>query len=96
MDLIALERDLLDLVRDRLLDLPPAFGPTDPLASAGLDSMAVMQLLLLLEERFGIWLPEGDLAPENLESLRALARVLARRLREAGGEEGALGSARDV
>jgi len=53
--------------------------------------MAVMQLLLLVEERWGIWLPEGDLLPENLDTVRAFARVLARRLE---GADSAAGSRR--
>ena len=92
MDLIAIETEILALVRLRLLDLPPGFGPTSSLIDAGLDSMAVMQLLLLVEDRWGVWLPEGDLLPENLETVRAFARLLARRLEE--GEGGALGSGR--
>ncbi len=84
MDSTALEIEVLALVRERLLELPPWFGPTSRLADAGLDSMAVMQLLLLVEDRWGVWLPEGDLVEENLETVRAFARVLARRLEEAG------------
>ena len=38
------------------------------LPDAGLDSMATMQLLLLIEDRFGIWLPEEDLTRENFAS----------------------------
>jgi acyl carrier protein len=92
MDLTRLESDLLALVRERLLDLPAGFGPSSRLADAGLDSMAVMQLLLLVEDRFGIWLPEADLLPENLETVRAFAHVLARRLDES--ESDACGSDR--
>ena len=82
IDLSSLEGEVLVLIRDRLLDLPRGFGVVSPLSDAGLDSMAVMQLLLLLEERFGIWLPEGDLVPENLTSVRSLTRLLARHLEE--------------
>ncbi|HZR81792.1 MAG TPA: acyl carrier protein [Candidatus Binatia bacterium] len=85
VDLRSLERQVLTLLRERLLDLPPEFGPTDRLVEAGLDSMAVMQLLLLVEEKYGVWLPESDLLPENLESVRSFARLLARRLEERGG-----------
>lgn len=80
-----LERDLLALIGERLLDLPEGFDATARLADAGLDSMAVMQLLLLIESRFGLWLPEEDLVSENLASVRALAHLLGRRLDERNG-----------
>ncbi len=78
----ALEREVLDLVTRNLIDAPEGFGPDSRLADAGFDSMAVMQLLLLVEERFGLWLPEADLERENLESVASLTRLLARRLAE--------------
>lgn len=85
IDLAALEGEVLELVTQRLLDVPAGFGVSSPLAECGLDSMAVMQLLLLIEERFGLWVPEADLLPENLESVRSLARLLAHRLEERAG-----------
>ena len=50
----ALDAAVLNLVREEVLQTPPGFGTESDLFSAGLDSMAIMQLLLLLEERFGV------------------------------------------
>ena len=77
------ERALLEAVRQRLLDPDVEMEPTTPLWSVGLDSMAVMQLLLLIEECFGLWLPESGLTRENLRDVRSLAGVVAAHL-EAG------------
>jgi acyl carrier protein len=77
-----LERDLLALVREHLLDDAAELDATSRLSDAGLDSMAVMQLLLLIEDRFGLWLPEEDLTHENFASVRTLAGAVARRLAE--------------
>jgi acyl carrier protein len=74
------ERELLAVVRQRLLDPEVEMGPTTPLAAVGLDSMAVMQLLLLIEERFGLWLPESGLTRESLRDVRSLAGVVAHHL----------------
>jgi acyl carrier protein len=87
LDLPNLERELLVLVEEHLLDGMAGLEPTTRLTDAGLDSMAIMQLLLLIEDRFGLWLPEADLLPENLESARTLAALLARRL-AVGAEPG--------
>jgi acyl carrier protein len=82
-DLPGLERELLGLVEEHLLDASQArIGPLTRLADAGLDSMAVMQLLLLIEDRFGLWLPEEDLTRENFACIRSLAAAVARRCAE--------------
>jgi len=46
------------------------------LFDAGLDSMAVAQLLLEIEARTGIWLEEALLTPDNLSTCKALARCV--------------------
>lgn len=81
------ERELLAVVRQRLLDPGVEMEPTTPLASVGLDSMAVMQLLLLIEESFGLWLPESGLTRESLRDVRSLAGVVASHLDAVGREE---------
>ena len=79
-DLPNLERELLVLLEEHLLDGADGLGPTTLLADAGLDSMAIMQLLLLIEDRFGLWLPEEDLTRDNFACVRSLAVAVARRL----------------
>ena len=80
------ERELLAAVRERLIDPDVEMGPTTPFAAVGLDSMAVMQLLLLIEESFGLWLPESGLTRENLRDVRSLAGVVASYLAAGAGE----------
>jgi len=84
-DPLRLERELLALVEEHLLDGRGRLEATSPLSDAGLDSMAVMQLLLLIEDRFALWLPEADLTHENFASIRSLAQAVARRLAERDG-----------
>lgn len=79
-----IERELLDAVRQRLVDPDVEMDSTTPLWSVGLDSMAVMQLLLLIEECFGLWLPESGLTRDNLRDVRSLAGVVALHLEAAG------------
>lgn len=81
LDSSGLEQELLGLVRDdHLLDgIDDDFDVLASLPEAGLDSMAIMQLLLLIEDRFGIWLPEEDLTRENFACIRSLAVALIRR-----------------
>ena len=53
--------------------------PDDDLEMAGLDSMALLKVLLFIEAEFEFWMPDEDLVPENIRSPRALANYICRR-----------------
>jgi acyl carrier protein len=71
-----LTRRVFEVLRDEILDPPDSFSPRSNLIDAGLDSLAVTQLLLSIEESTGIWVDEGLLTPENLESAETLATLV--------------------
>ncbi len=43
-----------------------------------IDSTGVMEILLFLEERFGIKVPDDEITPENLDTLDNLVRYVDR------------------
>lgn len=51
----------------------------DRFEAVGIDSMAFLRVLLFIEAEFGFWIPEEDLAEENIASPRALARYICGR-----------------
>jgi acyl carrier protein len=51
----------------------------DDLESAGLDSMALLKILLFIETEFGFWMPDEDLVKDHIHSARALATYICRR-----------------
>jgi acyl carrier protein len=53
--------------------------PDDDLEMAGVDSMAVLKILLFIEAEYGFWMPDEDLVEENIASVRALANYIRRR-----------------
>ena len=71
-----LEQQLVILIAERLLETQPSFSPECDLYQHGLDSMAIMQLLVLLEEEYGVSLPESALTRKNFGSVRQLAGLL--------------------
>lgn len=72
-----------EILRDDLLDVGRDFTPQSDLVAAGLDSLAVTQLLLAIEESTGIWVDESLLSPENLASAEALADCVHGQVRSA-------------
>ena len=53
--------------------------PDDDLEAAGVDSMALLRILLFIEAEFGFWMPDEDLREDNITSARALANYICRR-----------------
>jgi acyl carrier protein len=72
-----LTQRIFEILRDELLEAGEGFTPQSDLVAAGLDSLAVTQLLLALEECTGIWVDESQLTPENLTSAESLGACVA-------------------
>jgi acyl carrier protein len=73
---------LVELLSQQILDVEPGFDETSNLFEAGLDSMAIMQLLLLVEREFGVRLPVAKLTRENFSSVCDLAKLIGEQLGE--------------
>ena len=71
-----------ELVKDPAL--LPLTAETALVESGILDSLSLLQLVVFLEERFGITVGDADLLPENFSSVNAICAYL--RSREAGKE----------
>ncbi len=50
-----------------------AVAADDLLAAAGVDSMALLKVLVFLEREYGVWIPDEDLTDEIVASARSLA-----------------------
>lgn len=72
----ALEAELVTLISERLLETHPGFGVDSNLYDAGLDSMAIMQLLILIEEEYGVAIPESALTRQNFSTVRQVAGLV--------------------
>jgi len=71
---------VIAMLRDEgLVELPGDAGPDTDLFGAGLDSMAVMQLIVVIEERFGVALGAADASRESLGTPARLAATVSAR-----------------
>ena len=74
-----LDQQLVTLVSERLLETQPGFDADSNLYEAGLDSMALMQLLILVEEEYGVSIPESALTKQNFSTVRHLSQLIRER-----------------
>lgn len=75
------------LLERHVLELPSDFAEESDLFEAGLDSMAIMQLLLHLEEEFGVNILMGEVTTENFSTTAAIARLVAAKSNSHGEED---------
>ena len=61
------------ILRDDILSAAEEFTASSNLVEAGVDSLAVTQLMLSIEDATGVWVDESLLTPENLETAETLA-----------------------
>lgn len=64
------------LLRDILLREAPLRDDED-LFDAGFDSMSLSRLLVFVEERFGVHIPDEDVAVDEIATLDGLTRFVA-------------------
>ncbi len=71
---------VIDWLNDEgMVELAETFPADGDLFAAGLDSMAVMQLVVAAEEKFGVIIGPEDITKANLATPRAMAQLLDRK-----------------
>ena len=68
---------LIEILSSEILETPPGFDEYSNLFDAGLDSLGTMQLLVRIEQRFGIQIPAGKLTKENSSTIHQLCLLIA-------------------
>ncbi len=75
-----LEEKLLSFIRSDLMSSSDEqIGPEDSLIERGLlDSIALVQLIAFLEEEAGVRIPDREITPDNLDTVKRIAEFVAR------------------
>lgn len=80
-DQAALEGELAELVRKELLTDAELASPVASNPLEALDSIRILRLCALVEERYGVKIPDEDVTIENFSSCGALAAFLVTKSR---------------
>lgn len=73
----SLQLFLIEMLSSEILEAPSGFDEHSNLFDAGLDSLGTMQLLVRIEQRFGIQIPAGKLTKENSSTIQQLCQLIA-------------------
>jgi acyl carrier protein len=81
-----IERDLRSFISENfILDGQQLAGDASLTLNGVLDSMGILELIMFLEERFKVSVPDEDTLPENLDSVDRIVQYVQARLAEEGG-----------
>ena len=75
-DLPQKQKLLLTIITTEILETSPDFDENSDLFEAGLDSMAIMQLIIQIEEHFGVQIPASKLTKGNFSTIKDLAQII--------------------
>jgi acyl carrier protein len=66
------------IVRDILAkrSIETRSGPTDDLRALGLTSLDMVNLMLAVEDEFGIEIPQAEMTPENFRSVASIEQLV--------------------
>ena len=59
-------------------DNESSFSDDDDLLEAGLDSMGIMRLVLFIEQKFSVTLPDEEIEPDNIRTINRIAAWIDR------------------
>lgn len=71
------EEVILNWCNQRLRPDEPVTRETDLLSEGYLDSLVVLDLLVYIENQFGVVIDNAAISPQNLRSVRSLAALAA-------------------
>jgi acyl carrier protein len=72
VDKVKIQEELSAYLYRRFLASDVKIQPTDKFADIGVDSMTVVELVMFIEEEFGIVIPADQLTRDNLATLESL------------------------
>jgi acyl carrier protein len=79
LDTDAVTAALVAFINSHIMAAGRPITATDSFEAAGIDSMALLKILLHVEGEFGLWIPDEDLVDEHIACARSLAEYLCRR-----------------
>ena len=70
-----IETEVFRIIKDEK-QLDESFTPTTPLEQVGLDSLALVRILVGIDQSLGVWLEGEALTPENLLDVKHMATYI--------------------
>jgi acyl carrier protein len=83
VDIDAVRLALHDHIVFEILLRKAPLAPDDDLFDAGFDSLSLSRVLVFVEERFGVTIPDEDVVVDEMSTLNRMARFVGDRIASA-------------
>lgn len=69
-------QEIKKYIENNILAEAVEIGDTTDLKKAGIDSFSTVEIILFIERKFGVSIPDEKLIPDNFKTLQALAATV--------------------
>ena len=76
MDTLTIEGEIKKFITGNILSGDVVVDRDTLLQDAGMDSYSMVEIILFIERQYHVSIPNDRLAPENFESIGAIARTI--------------------
>ena len=76
MDSITVIADIKKYIENNILATDVKLEPDTNLQNAGIDSFSTVEIILFIERKYGVSIPDEKMIPENFKNLQALAATV--------------------
>ena len=83
MDSITIIAEIKKYIQNNILAENIQLEATTDLKQAGIDSFSTVEIILFIERKFGVAIPDEKLIPENFKTLQSLAATVLELVPEA-------------
>jgi acyl carrier protein len=83
MDPVIITQEIRKYIQDNILAENAEITDTTDLKKAGIDSFSTVEVILFIERKFGVAIPDEKLVPENFKTLQSLANIVKELMPEA-------------
>jgi acyl carrier protein len=73
-----IEKELLHFLKTSILAEKVDLSETDELRTIGVDSFSIVEIILFIERKFGLIIPDNQLLPENFKSVESIASLISK------------------
>lgn len=84
MDIETIQKALAETITNEILLRKTPLGADEDLFAAGFDSMSLSRVLVFVEERFGVTIPDQDVVLDEVSTLRTMAGFVKKYVDRAG------------
>lgn len=76
-----IEKELLHFLKTSILAEKVDLSAMDELRTIGVDSFSIVEIILFIERKFGLIIPDNQLLPENFTTVNSISLLISKELR---------------